>query len=413
MRISFILLLGLVSGLTAGENWPAFRGSNGDGIAKAKNLPDKWSETENVLWKTEIKHKGWSQPVRWGDELWLTGATDDGKKLYAYSLELKSGKILKELLVFEVKEPMKLSNNVNGYASPSPVIEEGFVYVHFGSPYTACIDTKSGKTVWERKDLECNHFRGPGSSPIIHDKMIILTFDGFDKQYLVALDKSNGKTIWTRDREFHAAQDNGDAKKAYSTPAIFKIDGKEILVSPSAGGSGAYDPATGKELWRVKHGGMNGSARPIQKGDKIYLTTGDGGKNPIYAIKSGGTGDVSSSHVAWTGKANPKYGSLTLIGDFIFLVSNDVATLLDAETGKELSKERLGGKFYSSPVVGDDKIFAFNEEGSGFVVKIEEGKLSIVNQNKLASGCLATPIIADDTLIVRTKTHVYRIGKGK
>lgn len=413
MRQSILLVMVLVGGLQAGENWPAYRGPQGDGLANAKNLPEKWSETENVLWKTEIPHKGWSSPVRWNDQIWCTGATDDGKKLYAYCLNLADGKIVHEILVFEVKEPQKLSNPVNGYASPTPVIEEGFVYVHFGSPGTACLDSKTGKKIWERTDFVCNHFRGSGSSPILYDKMLLLTFDGFDKQYLAALDKTTGKTIWIRDRNFHAPEDNGDYKKAYSTPSVFKMDGKEIVVSSSAGASAAYDLATGQEVWRVKHGGMNVASRPITKGDKIYLTTGDGGKNAIYAVKKGGTGDVTSTHVAWTGKANPKYGSLTLIGDYIFLVSNDVATLLDAETGKELSKERLGGKFYGSPVVGDGKIFVFNEDGIGFVLKIEEGKITIVQQNKLASGCMASPIVVDDTLVVRTKTHLYRIGLKK
>ena len=181
-------LLGFVSLSTAGENWPQFRGPTGDGMSDATGLPTTFSESENVRWKTPIHDKGWSSPVVWGDQVWLTTATEDGKQMYAICVDLNTGKVLHDIKLWDIAEP-QYCHPYNSYASPTPAIEAGRVYVHFGAHGTAAIDTETGKVLWVRQDLPCNHFRGPGSSPIIVDDLLVLTFDGFDYNYLVALDK--------------------------------------------------------------------------------------------------------------------------------------------------------------------------------------------------------------------------------
>jgi outer membrane protein assembly factor BamB len=272
MRILLSLLLAAsAASLFAADNWPEYRGPTADGHAAAKSLPVEWSETKNVVWKTKVHDKGWASPVVWGKQIWMTTALADGKELFAVCVDFDSGRIVHDVKVFDVEKPF-FCIPFNSYASPTPAVEEGRVYVHFGSAGTACLDTGTGKVLWERRDLPCDHFRAAGSSPILHDNLLILTFDGYDQQYLAALDKSNGKTVWKKDRNTAWEIANPDLHKAYSTPAVIKVKGKPQLISPSAQVTVAYDPATGDELWRVNHGGMNAAARPIYAFDHVFLT---------------------------------------------------------------------------------------------------------------------------------------------
>lgn len=168
------------------ENWPSFRGpteqgDTGDGTV----LPTKWSESENIAWKTEIKGKAWSSPVIWGDQIWLTNADEGGVKLEAICLDKNTGKVIHKKRVKSNPAP-QYCHPFNSYGSPSPVIEDGRVYLSFGAPWTGCLDSKTGEVLWERTDFKCNHFRGPGSSPFIYGDLLILHFDGSDHQFIVA-----------------------------------------------------------------------------------------------------------------------------------------------------------------------------------------------------------------------------------
>lgn len=389
-------------------NWPGYRGPNGDGHSIATNLPLQWSEQKNVRWKTAIVGKAWASPVVWGDQVWLSNATEKGDKLSAIALSLSTGKIIHDIPLFTIEKPM-FNLPTNSYASPTPVIEEGRVYIHFGSAGTACIDTKSGKTLWTRQDILCDHYRGPASSPIVFENLLILTFDGADVQYLTALDKISGKTVWRTDRSITYGTNNGDNKKAFSTPAVFKIDGKYQMVSPAAVGTVAYDPSTGAELWKVHHGGMNASCRPVMANGKILVTTGDGGWK-LFAVRPDGKGDVSTTHVSWkTIKSVPSYSTPLVVKNQVFMVSKDgIFTELDSETGEVVKQERLAGSFWTSPMYADGRIYLFNEQGSGYV--IQAGKdWKLLETNKLENGCMASPAAVGKNIIVRTKTHVYSL----
>ena len=253
-RTLAIVLLQLLAASVARADWPDFRGPTWDGHVTGTNaarLPLHWSETNNVIWKTPIPHRGWSTPVILGQQIWLTTATVDGRDFFAVCADATSGKIIFNERVFHCNTPEPLGNNLNSYASPSPVIEPGRVYVHFGSYGTACIETSSRrgneadrtdastsppphvggydfKVRWKRDDLPCRHYRGPGSSPILFRDLLILSMDGVDVQYVVALDKRTGKTVWKTDRSAEwndlgpdgKPQAEGDLRKAYSTPII-------------------------------------------------------------------------------------------------------------------------------------------------------------------------------------------------
>lgn len=395
----------------AQDNWPSFRGPNGDGQFSARDLPLKWSEKENIVWKTAIHDKGWASPVIWDRQIWMTTAREDGKQLFGVCVDRDSGKVLHDIKVFDIEKPA-FCIPFNSYASPTPVIETGRVYLHFGSAGTACVDTASGKVLWTRQDLPCNHFRGPGSSPILYKDLLILTFDGADYQYVAALDKATGRTAWRTDKKIDYPIDDGDWKKAYSTPQVIDVKGKPQLISPSAEATLSLDPLTGKELWRVHHGdkSMNASARPLFAHGRVYLTSGFGTK--LLAVRPEGNGNVTTTHVDWKiNKGVPSRSSLLLIDDLIYMVTdNGVAGSVEAKTGKQVQQLRLGGEFSASPVHADGKLYFASQKESTYVVQPGR-EMKLLATNRLDDGCMASPAVSGKALFLRTKTHLYRIEK--
>jgi outer membrane protein assembly factor BamB len=410
----FLMLLLMLSfiGLTAAsENWPQFRGPHGDNHADDAQLPLTWGERKNIVWKTAIHDKGWSSPVIWGDQVWLTTAKADGKQLYALCIDRASGKVRHDLKMFDVEEPSELWQRFNSFASPTPAIEEGRVYVHFGTYGTACLNTHSGTTLWQRRDLHCDHWRGAASSPILHEDLLFLTFDGYDKQYIVALNKQNGQTVWQKNRAIDYKTDDGDAKKAFGTPAIRIVDGKPQLISPAAVATIAYDPRTGAELWKVYHGGMNVTAPPLAGQGWVFLCTGDGGLR-LLAVRPAGRGDVTGTHIAWKTKNKnsvPSRSSPVLVDDLLYMVNEaGMASCVEAKTGELVWQERLGGKFWASPLYASGRLYLFDEDGRGHVLSAGRTWTKLAT-NKLDGGCRASPAVSGKALFVRTLTHLYRI----
>jgi outer membrane protein assembly factor BamB len=371
-------------------------------------LPIKWSESENVQWKTAIHGKGWSSPVVWGDQIWLTTATADGHEMFGVCVDRATGKIVHDLKIFENQKPA-FCHPFNSYASPTPVIEEGRVYLHFGTYGTACLDTATGRVLWTRRDLLCDHWRGPGSSPILHANLLIVHFDGHDVQYVVALDKKSGQTVWKKDRAINYGTEDGDFKKAFGTPAIVEVNGKPLLISPSAMATIAYEPFSGAEIWKVYHGGMNVAVPPLWGHGRVFITTGDGGFK-LLAVRPDGSGDVTKSHVDWTwNKGVPSRCGPLLIDDlFYFVNETGIVTCLEAKTGQQVWQKRLGGAFSASGVYAHGRIFFCDQDGLTHVMA--PGRVAkILAVNPLNEGCMASPAIAGNAIFLRSKTHLYRI----
>jgi outer membrane protein assembly factor BamB len=405
-----LALLWILSPLAFAAEWSQFRGPNGDGHSAATDLPLSWTETENVTWKVPVRGRGWSSPVVWKDQIWLTTAPEDGAQMSALCFDAKTGKTLHDLPMFERTIPVAgLPRNT--YATPTPVIEDGRVYIHFGTHGTACLDTKTGKKLWERLDLKCQHFRRPASSPILHDDILILIFDGFDVQYVIGLDKNSGKTLWKTDRNITYGTDNGDWKKAFATAAVVELAGKTQIVCPSAAATIAYEPATGKEIWRIRHGGMNAAARPISGHGLVFVSAPYGGAN-LLAMRPDGTGDITKSHIVWTYKKSvPKHGSQLLVDDLIYMVSDDgVASCLEAKTGKKVWIQRLGGKYSASPIYAGGRIYFFSEKGVCPVITTGRD-YKLLATPTLKEGFMASPAVLDNAFIFRTIHHLYRVEK--
>lgn len=392
----------------AGENWPCFRGPTADGHSDSTGLPTTWGETENVAWKTPIHGRGWSSPVIWGKQVWVTTATEDGHQLSALCLDRDTGKVIYDLPMFSV-ETSQVMHKFNSYASPTPVIEEGRIYLSWGAYGIACVDTATGKTLWVRRDLLCEHYRGPGASPILHGDLLIQHYDGFDYQYVVAVNKQTGKTVWKTDRPTDFGTDNGDMKKAFATPIVITINGREQLISPTSKGTFGYDVKTGEEIWRVTYEQFSTPARPLYHNGNLIFSTGFS-KGALVSVRADGQGDVTATHFNWkVDKAMPSKPSPLLVDGLVYTVQDQgVATCLDEKTGEEVWVARLGGNYSASPIYGDGKLYFLSEEGKTTVVKPGR-KYEMLAENTLPDGFMASPAAAGKALYLRTRTALYRI----
>jgi len=406
----------------ADENWPQFRGPTGQGITTSTALPKEWSETKNVKWKTPIHGRGWSSPVVWGDQVWLTTADEDGRELSLLCIEKETGKIARDIKLFEDPSPNPVFKKFNTYASPTPVIEAGRIYVTFGSAGTACVDTQTGKVIWERNDIKVNHFRGAGSSLFLYEGLLYLNFDGSDAQFAIALDKKTGDNVWKVERSVDYGdlepsgkpKAEGDYRKSFSTCRIATVNGQPAIISTGAKATYAYDPKTGKEIWRLDHKDWHSAGAPPVIGDNLIYIAPGFSKAGLLAIKPDGNGARTPDAIAWKMTQNaPNKPSPIFFEGLLYTVSdNGFATCLDAKTGAEIWKQRLTGNFSAAPLAGDGRLYFFGENGITTLMALgrEAKKLG---ENKLEEGCMASPAVSGKAMFLRTgvkgKGALYRI----
>ena len=399
------------SALTLGaHDWPEFRGPTGQGHSPAKNVPTHWSATDNVAWKKTIPGGGWSSPVLVNGRLYLTTATSaqggKGLKLIALCLDARDGKSLWSTSVFSPEDGSSLQSK-NSYASPTPLVREGRIYVHFGHLGTACLDL-DGRVLWRQSSIQYPSMHGNGGSPVLAGDRLIFSCDGVTNPVVVALDRRTGDVRWKTPRN----NESIPRKFAFSTPLLITHAGREELISPGAGGIYAYDPATGRPLWKVSTGeGFSVVPRPVFAHGLLFVNT-DYDFPKLFAIRPGGEGDVSSTHLAWqTGRSAPSTPSVVVVGSEVYFVSDKgFATCADAKTGKMHWNERLGGGFSASPVFAEGRIYFQNEEGVGYVVKAEK-TFELLAKNELGERTLASYAVDDGALFVRSAEHLFRIGK--
>lgn len=421
-RIALTLLFALTGFLSPGalaptayaEDWPQFRGPGGQGHSAEQDLPLEWSESRNVVWKTPVPGLGWSSPVVAGGRVWLTTATDDPRSqdkvsLRALAFDAKTGRELVNVEVFQMRG--ELLNPKNSHASPTPIVEGDRVYVHFGMNGTAALTT-SGEIVWKtRLPYESQH--GSGGSPALYGDLLIISCDGFDAAYVVALDKRTGKTRWRTFRRRPFSQ-------AYTTPLAIRVGERDQIVSVGAFRTAAYDPESGKEIWRVSYpvgeeDGFSNVPQPVFGHGLIFITTGF--QVPILiAVRVDGKGklaegDLTKDAIAWTLRRGVPYTpSPLLVGDELYVVSDlGVATCLDAETGEIRWQQRLGGNFSASPVYADGRIYFQNENGVTTV--IAPGKeFRKLATNTLEGYTFASMAVSDGAIYLRSDSNLYRIG---
>ena len=286
------------------------------------------------------------------------------------------------------------------------------MYLSWGSLGLACLDTQTKAVLWSRRDLECDHYRGPGSSPVIFEELLIQHYDGFDVQYVVALDKQTGDTVWRMERRDIFDTDNGDLKKAFATPIVIDVDGRPQLISPAAKATFAYDPFTGEELWYVRYPQHSSATRPLFSDGLLFISTGFG-KAQMIAVRPTGSGDVTESHVVWSEPSQmPSKPSPLLIDDRLYSISDDgVAVCLEAATGENVWTARVGGNYSASPIYSDDRIYLFGEDGKTTVI-LPGDEYEVLSENQLDDGFMASPALSNGSLYLRSQYYLYRINDG-
>lgn len=407
-------------------SWPFRSGPTLNGhvsAADAVGLPTEFDEAsgKNVKWKIKLEEFGHSTAIIGDGKVWLTAATNDGTRQYVYCIDAETGKVLHHKLLFENPEPEPLNNTINTYASPSCALEDDAVYVHFGSYGTAKLNPETAEVIWERRDIKCRHFRGPGSSPIIYQDLLILTFDGVDAQFLTALNKTTGKTVWRTERstdygdldEDGTPKREGDLRKGYSTPALVEVNGRTQVVSVGSRAGFGYDALTGKEIWGFRHDDFNAAAPPVFYKNFAIVNTGSSRANlKAIELNETTTGDITETHIKWDReKGNSRLAAPLLIGNRVFMITDKgVANCVDADTGEEIWKDRVGGTHVASPVTANGLIYFCSEEGDTTIIKASD-TFEIVSKNTLAEGMRASPAVAKGRLYLRTFGHLYCIGE--
>lgn len=392
------------------HDWPEFRGPTGQGHSPATDVPIRWSATENVAWKAAIPGGGWSSPVLVNGRVYLTSAISAAGvkdlKLTAICLDARDGKLLWSTNVFSPEDGSSLHRK-NSYASPTPLVRGGRLYVHFGHLGTACLDL-NGQVLWRQTSITYPSMHGNGGSPLLAGDRLIFSCDGITNPAVVALDRHTGKVQWKTPRD----NDSVPKKFSFSTPLLITNAGREELISPGAGATYAYDPTTGRPLWKVSTGtGFSVVPRPVFAHGLLFVNT-DYDFPKLFAIRPGGEGDVTSTHLAWqTGRGAPSTPSALVVGSELYFVSDaGIATCADAKTGQVHWNERLGGGFSASPVFAAGHIYFQNEEGVGYVLKA--GKtFEQIAKNELGERTLASYAVDDGTLFIRSAEHLFRIGK--
>lgn len=410
MKFPALLLTFLtLPALAIAADWPQFRGPEGDGIVRGISaLPLKWSATDNVAWRTAIPGKGWSSPSLADGKIFLTTAAEAEKgdlSLRALCLNAADGKVLWDNEVF----PQKAGGNIhrkNSHASPTPLVADGRVYVHFGHQGTACLDL-SGKKLWEQRSLTYSPVHGGGCSPQLIGKHLIFTADGAEAPFIAALNKDDGSVAWKVQR------DNASSKKKFSfcTPSCFTVNGRQELISPASDGVFAYDPASGTELWKIRYDGYSVIPKPVMAHGLVFFSTGY--DNPVtYAVRPGGTGDVTDTHTAWTqDKRAPNTPSMLVHGNELYTVAdNGIVACLDAKTGEIHWSERAGKECSASPILFKDRIYVLDEFGTCTVVQADKSGFKVLAKNPLGDVSTLSSITPDEgALFIRTADALYCI----
>ncbi len=422
----------------AEENWPQFLGPGSRAVSDNADLPDRWSATENVAWKRDIPGRGWSSPIAWGDRVFLTTVVEVGKEAeppqkgffmagplsadatYRWEvlcLDLASGKVLWERTAHESK-PFRPTHAKNSFASETPTTDGQRVYAYFGNVGVFCFDFK-GNSLWQRK-IEPHRMRfdwGTAASPILYGDRLYILNDNEEDSYLLALDKLSGEKVWRVAR---------DEKSNWSTPFAWKNDRRAEIVTVGSGKVRSYG-LDGKLLWWF-NGKMSGItvATPYADGGLAYVSSGflRDKSRPVYAIRPGGSGDVapapgqsSNAAIAWSKPVAAPYVPTTLVYQGRLYVLYDTGTMsaFNSQTGAALfERQKLpgGSHFTSSPWANNGQVFCIDEDGVAYVVRAGD-KFELLRKNPLADddGCLATPAMVGDRLLIRSVSRVYCVRK--
>lgn len=405
---NFIVLTAAIHGaLARAENWAGWRGPNRNAVSPEKNIPTTWSENEGVRWRSQLPGAGISSPVIWGERIFLTSS--DGPKqdnLHVICLSRRDGRELWRQRLWGTS-PTRYHATKSNMASPTPVTDGKHVFAFFGTGDLFCFEI-DGHLVWHRSlASEYGRFENrfaATSSPLLHGDMVIVQCDHYGDSYAVAVDQNTGADRWKVERP--------DEWLSWSSPQIVPVGdtGKHELLLCGSLKIDGFDPQTGSKLWTV--GGLQQECipTPVFGHGLIYAVSGPGGKS--LAIRPGGHGDVSDSHVVWeNSRGVPFVPSAILVGDLYYLVDDDgIATCLDARDGKRVWQKRLAGRYTASAIGTGEHIYFFNEDGETIVIRAKCNNFEQISRNRINEPVFASPAISQGDLFIRTTKELLCIG---
>lgn len=413
-RIATLLALVWTS-TAAAENWPRFRGPTGQGHSAETGLAVEWTAETGIAWKTPIPGAGWSSPIVWENRVYVTSALNDGSACHLLALDRDTGAIVWDREVF--KQALKRKENKNSFATPTPCTDGKRVYVCFADGGLAAVSL-TGDVVWTNRDFPFYSKHGLGESPIVYQDLLIMPRDGsspgpdvkvgwkepWDQAFVLALDAATGKERWKTAR--------GMSRVSHMTPLVLKVDGRDQLISPAGDRIQGFNPLNGELLWSAYSQGEGVTPSPVFGKSMLYTSSGFEAPT-VRAIKlEGAKGEVTTSHIVWEQlKGTPTQSSLIYVAPHVYAVTdNGVLTCYDGDNGEIVWQDRLAGKFSSSPVYADGRLYFLSEDGTTYVLQ-PGAEFKILTQNPLNEVCQASMGVSTGKLFVRTATTLYAIGK--
>lgn len=411
-----LLALTLATTLLQADNWPQFRGPSAQGVSREKNPPSSWSTTDNIAWKTEVPGESWSSPVIWNNHVFLTTTTDSGESCRVLAINRKTGAILWNKEVF--KQVPRRKEGRNSYATPTPATDGKRVYTCFGDGSFAALDF-SGAIVWTNRDYKFYSQHGLGTSPILHDGLLIMGRDGssdgenkklgwqtpWDQSFVVALDTKTGQERWKSKR--------GLSRISHGAPIVWKdTNGRSQIVTEAGDVVQGFNAKSGTRLWSSEVLGEGKVPSPVIAEGLVFTSGGWGGKETIKAFKLGPQGDLKESNLVWEQrKGMPKVPSMVYVKPHLFAITDGgIATCMKAASGEIVWQERVGGNFSASPIAANGRIYFVGDNGD--TTLIEAGPtFKILAKNSLNEKLQASPALAENQLFIRTEKHLFCIGK--
>jgi len=425
VRSIAILSLAIIATASRAENWPSFRGPTRQGISSEKNLPAHWSAQSNVAWRAEVPGVGWSSPIVWKDRVFVTTATDNDTSCRVLSFDAASGKILWNTEVF--KQVPRRKEGKNSYATPTPATDGRHVYAVFGDGSVAALDFK-GSIVWTNREVQHYSRHGLGASPILYEDLLIMPYDGsnpvgtagnwpnnsdeerlgwqipWDRAIIVALNTKTGKRTWTGKR--------GKSRIAHVSPILVEHGRNTQLISPAGDVIQGFNPKTGELIWSVYSQGEGVTPSPVV-GEGVVFTSSGFEKTTLRAVKLGGKGDVTSTHVAWEQrKGTPTQPSLLYVKPHLYAITDGgIAHCYDASNGEIVWEERIGSNHSASPIYADGKIYFLSETGETAVITAGP-KFHELARNNIGAKCQASMAVSGGRLFIRSEKGLYCIAKA-
>jgi len=398
-------LILIFSDAALSENWPGWRGPRGDGTSMEKNVPIRWSGTQNILWKVPIPGKGHASPIVWGKHIFVVTAIKEKKQRILLCLDHKDGKILWQRVILEA--PLERTNSLNSYASSTPATDGQRVYISFldrDKMFIAAYDF-DGNRLWEVRPGVFTSMHGYCSSPVLWKDKVIVNGDHDGPSYIVALSRATGQTIWKTPRP--------NRTRSYCTPIIRQIDGRNQMVLSGTMCLASYDPDTGKQHWLIDGPTEQFVASIVYNGELLFMTCGFPDRF-IQAIRPDGRGNVTDTHVLWQKDRDCSYvpSPIALGPYFLVVADNGVATCFEAKTGKSCWRERLGPHYSASLVSANGLVYFLSDKGVMTVIK-PGAELEIVARNELGENTYASPAISDSQIFLRGAKHLYCISTDK